>query len=166
LGVAFGRSDNGYSGKPFSVLVHVGAQYHGVDGGIYSDTYQGSKMILDRYLARQYLPMFVASIGMFMFLLVIIDLFTNLVRYLNYEIPFAQKRARAPRASDNRRTQTAAIEAPVPVPVPVIEELPLPPEDGEAEIPLPPVEGEELLPPPDEPEEEVTPAEDEEGMRD
>jgi lipopolysaccharide export system permease protein len=47
-------------------------------------------MILDRYLVRQYLPMFVASLGMFMFLLSLIDLFANLVRYLNNDVPFSQ----------------------------------------------------------------------------
>jgi lipopolysaccharide export system permease protein len=47
-------------------------------------------MILDRYLVRQYIPMFVASIGMFMFLLSLIDLFANLVRYLNNEVAFRE----------------------------------------------------------------------------
>jgi len=47
-------------------------------------------MILDRYLIRQFLPIFAIAIGMFMFVLSLIDLFVNLVRYLNYEVPFAQ----------------------------------------------------------------------------
>jgi lipopolysaccharide export system permease protein len=47
-------------------------------------------MILDRYLARQFLPIFAAAIGMFAFLLSLIDLFAHLVRYLNYEVPFLQ----------------------------------------------------------------------------
>jgi len=47
-------------------------------------------MILDRYLARQFFPIFVVAIGMFAFLLSLIDLFANLVRYLNYEVPFSQ----------------------------------------------------------------------------
>ena len=47
-------------------------------------------MILDRYLIRQFMPMFLASIGMFILLLSLIDLFSNLVRYLNYEVPFLQ----------------------------------------------------------------------------
>ena len=47
-------------------------------------------MILDRYLVRQFSPIFVAASGMFMFLLLLIDLFANLVRYLNYEVPFSQ----------------------------------------------------------------------------
>jgi lipopolysaccharide export system permease protein len=47
-------------------------------------------MILDRYLVRQFMPIFVAAIGMFMLILSLIDLFANLVRYLNYEVPFIQ----------------------------------------------------------------------------
>jgi lipopolysaccharide export system permease protein len=47
-------------------------------------------MILDRYLVRQFLPIFAVAAGMFMMLLSLIDLFANLVRYLNYEVPFAQ----------------------------------------------------------------------------
>jgi lipopolysaccharide export system permease protein len=47
-------------------------------------------MILDRYLIRQFLPIFAVAVGMFMMLLSLIDLFANLVRYLNYEVPFAQ----------------------------------------------------------------------------
>ena len=47
-------------------------------------------MILDRYLARQFLPIFTVAIAMFMLLLSLIDLFANLVRYLTYEVPFTQ----------------------------------------------------------------------------
>jgi lipopolysaccharide export system permease protein len=47
-------------------------------------------MILDRYLVRQYMPIFAAAIGMFAFLLSLIDLFAHLIRYLNYEVPFSQ----------------------------------------------------------------------------
>jgi len=47
-------------------------------------------MTLDRYLVRQFLPIFAVAVGMFMFVLSLIDLFANLVRYLNYEVPFAQ----------------------------------------------------------------------------
>jgi lipopolysaccharide export system permease protein len=47
-------------------------------------------MILDRYLTRQFLPIFFVAIGMFAFLMSLIDLFTNLVRYLNYEVPFPE----------------------------------------------------------------------------
>jgi lipopolysaccharide export system permease protein len=46
-------------------------------------------MILDRYLLRQFFPIFIIAISMFVFLLLLIDLFTNLVRYLNNEVPFA-----------------------------------------------------------------------------
>jgi lipopolysaccharide export system permease protein len=46
-------------------------------------------MILDRYLFRQFMPIFLVAISMFVFLLLLIDLFTNLVRYLNNEVPFA-----------------------------------------------------------------------------
>jgi len=45
-------------------------------------------MILDRYLLRQFAPIFVAAIGMFTFLLSLIDLFAHLVHYLNNEVPF------------------------------------------------------------------------------
>jgi lipopolysaccharide export system permease protein len=44
-------------------------------------------MILDRYLVRQFLPIFFVAISMFVFLLLLIDLFSNLVRYLNNEVP-------------------------------------------------------------------------------
>jgi lipopolysaccharide export system permease protein len=47
-------------------------------------------MILDRYLIRQFLPIFAIAAGMFVFVLSLIDLFANLVRYLNYEVPFSQ----------------------------------------------------------------------------
>ena len=47
-------------------------------------------MILDRYLIRQVTPIFIAAIGMFLFLLSLIDLFANLFRYLNNEVPFSQ----------------------------------------------------------------------------
>lgn len=46
-------------------------------------------MILDRYLVRQFIPFFFVAISMFVFLLLLIDLFANLVRYMNYEVPFA-----------------------------------------------------------------------------
>lgn len=47
-------------------------------------------MILDRYLMRQFFPIFSVAIAMFVLLLSLIDLFANLVRYLNYEVPFAE----------------------------------------------------------------------------
>ena len=45
-------------------------------------------MTLDRYLIRQFFPIFLIAISMFVFLLLLIDLFSNLVRYLNNEVPF------------------------------------------------------------------------------
>ena len=47
-------------------------------------------MILDRYLVRQFLPIFIVASGMFVFVLSLIDLFAHLVRYLNNEVPFSQ----------------------------------------------------------------------------
>jgi lipopolysaccharide export system permease protein len=44
-------------------------------------------MILDRYLVKQFLPIFFVALSMFILLLVLIDLFANLWRYLNYEVP-------------------------------------------------------------------------------
>jgi len=46
-------------------------------------------VILDRYLMKQFFPFFFVAISMFVFLLLLIDLFANLVRYLNYEVSFA-----------------------------------------------------------------------------
>jgi len=46
-------------------------------------------MILDKYLMRHFLPIFFVSISMFVFLLLLIDLFSNLIRYLNNEVPIA-----------------------------------------------------------------------------
>jgi lipopolysaccharide export system permease protein len=47
-------------------------------------------MILDRYLVKQFLPIFFVALSMFVMLLVLIDLFANLWRYLNYEVPVRQ----------------------------------------------------------------------------
>jgi lipopolysaccharide export system permease protein len=47
-------------------------------------------MILDRYVTRQFLPIFVVAVSMFMLVISLIDLFANLVRYLNYEVPVKQ----------------------------------------------------------------------------
>ncbi|MDR1985607.1 MAG: LptF/LptG family permease [Treponema sp.] len=47
-------------------------------------------MILDRYLMKQFFPIFVVAISMFVLLLSLIDLFANLWRYLNYEVPLTQ----------------------------------------------------------------------------
>ena len=44
-------------------------------------------MVLDKYLLRQFFPMFLIAISLFVFLLLLIDLFSNLVRYLNNEVP-------------------------------------------------------------------------------
>ncbi|MDR1444365.1 MAG: LptF/LptG family permease [Treponema sp.] len=44
-------------------------------------------MILDRYLLKQFFPIFVVAISMFMLLLVLIDLFANIFRYLSYQVP-------------------------------------------------------------------------------
>ena len=44
-------------------------------------------MILDRYLIRQFFPILLIAISLFVFLLLLIDLFSNLVRYLNNEVP-------------------------------------------------------------------------------
>jgi len=43
-------------------------------------------MILDRYLTKQFMPVFVVSSSMFVLLLAMVDLFTNLARYLNNEV--------------------------------------------------------------------------------
>jgi lipopolysaccharide export system permease protein len=47
-------------------------------------------MILDRYLVKQFFPVFVVAVVMFVTLLSLIDLFANLWRYLNYEVPLSQ----------------------------------------------------------------------------
>ncbi|MDR1596097.1 MAG: LptF/LptG family permease [Treponema sp.] len=47
-------------------------------------------MILDRYLLRQFFPVFFVAVTMFMMLLSLIDLFANLWRYLNYEVPLKE----------------------------------------------------------------------------
>ncbi|AEF85077.1 putative permease, YjgP/YjgQ family [Treponema primitia ZAS-2] len=47
-------------------------------------------MILDRYLLRQFFPVFIVAITMFVMLLSLIDLFANLWRYLNYEVPLKE----------------------------------------------------------------------------
>jgi len=46
-------------------------------------------MILDKYLLRQFFPIFIVAISMFVFLLLLIDLFSNLVRYLSNEVPIS-----------------------------------------------------------------------------
>jgi lipopolysaccharide export system permease protein len=47
-------------------------------------------VILDRYLVRQFLPIFFIAAAMFVMLLSLIDLFANLWRYLNYEVSLEQ----------------------------------------------------------------------------
>ena len=42
--------------------------------------------ILDKYLVKQFFPVFIVAICMFVLLLIMIDLFTNLARYLNFEV--------------------------------------------------------------------------------
>ncbi|MDR3145609.1 MAG: LptF/LptG family permease [Treponema sp.] len=44
-------------------------------------------MILDRYLAKQFFPIFVIAVSMFILLLALIDLFANIFRYLSYQVP-------------------------------------------------------------------------------
>jgi lipopolysaccharide export system permease protein len=44
-------------------------------------------MILDRYLVKQFFPIFLVAISMFVLLLSLIDLFANIWRYLSYEVP-------------------------------------------------------------------------------
>ncbi|MDR3335643.1 MAG: LptF/LptG family permease [Treponema sp.] len=46
--------------------------------------------ILDRYLVKQFLPFFLIAVSMFVLLICLIDLFANLTKYLNYEVPFIQ----------------------------------------------------------------------------
>jgi len=47
-------------------------------------------MILDRYLLRQFSIIFVAVLGMFAFVISLIDLFAHIVRYLQNEVPFRE----------------------------------------------------------------------------
>ncbi|MDR1971885.1 MAG: LptF/LptG family permease [Treponema sp.] len=44
-------------------------------------------MILDRYLVKQFFPIFFVAASMFILLLALIDLFANIFRYLNYQVP-------------------------------------------------------------------------------
>ena len=44
-------------------------------------------MTLDRYLLKQFLPVFLVAISMFVFILLLIDMFSNLVRYINNDVP-------------------------------------------------------------------------------
>ena len=44
-------------------------------------------LTLDRYLLKQFFPIFLIAISMFVFILLLIDLFANLIRYLQNETP-------------------------------------------------------------------------------
>jgi lipopolysaccharide export system permease protein len=44
--------------------------------------------ILDRYVLKQFFPIFIAAILMFVSLIILIDLFANLFRYLNSDVSF------------------------------------------------------------------------------
>ncbi|MDR1866962.1 MAG: LptF/LptG family permease [Treponema sp.] len=43
-------------------------------------------MILDRYLIRHFIPIFFVASAMFVLIIILMDLFANLWRYLNYEV--------------------------------------------------------------------------------
>jgi lipopolysaccharide export system permease protein len=43
-------------------------------------------VVLDRYLVKQFIPIFLVAVAMFMLIVSLIDLFANLSRYLNYEV--------------------------------------------------------------------------------
>lgn len=45
-----------------------------------------TRFVLDRYLLRQFYPIFLVAISMFVFIILLIDLFSNLVRYLNNDV--------------------------------------------------------------------------------
>jgi lipopolysaccharide export system permease protein len=47
-------------------------------------------VILDRYLLKQFFPVFAVASSMFMLLMSLVDLFANLTRYLSYEVPLKQ----------------------------------------------------------------------------
>jgi lipopolysaccharide export system permease protein len=47
-------------------------------------------MILDRYLTKQFFPIFLVAISMFVLLLSLIDLFANIWRYLSYDVPLKE----------------------------------------------------------------------------
>ncbi|MDR0449960.1 MAG: LptF/LptG family permease [Treponema sp.] len=47
-------------------------------------------MLLDRYLVKQFFPIFAVAISMFVLLLSLIDLFTNIWRYISYEVPLRE----------------------------------------------------------------------------
>jgi lipopolysaccharide export system permease protein len=47
-------------------------------------------MILDRYLLKQFFPIFAVASLMFILLLALIDLFANIFRYLSYQVPVGE----------------------------------------------------------------------------
>jgi lipopolysaccharide export system permease protein len=47
-------------------------------------------MILDRYLVKQFFPIFAVASAMFILLLALIDLFANIFRYLSYQVPVGE----------------------------------------------------------------------------
>jgi lipopolysaccharide export system permease protein len=64
----------------------MAAQYTGAFHRVCAFYNQDYQMILDKYLVKQFFPVFVVAVFMFILLLLIIDLFTNLSRYLAYEV--------------------------------------------------------------------------------
>jgi lipopolysaccharide export system permease protein len=46
--------------------------------------------IMDRYLYRRFFPVFAIMAGFFVLVLVMVDLFTNLARYLNFSVPLGK----------------------------------------------------------------------------
>jgi lipopolysaccharide export system permease protein len=66
----------------------VASQYSIAGYRRYFGDSKGTQMILDRYLVRQFFPIFFIAVFMFVFLLLLIDMFSNLVRYINNEVSF------------------------------------------------------------------------------
>jgi lipopolysaccharide export system permease protein len=48
--------------------------------------YKDEKMTLDRYILKQFFPIFMVIVSMFIMLMELADLFANLWRYLNYDV--------------------------------------------------------------------------------
>ncbi|MCL2720071.1 MAG: LptF/LptG family permease [Treponema sp.] len=46
-------------------------------------------MILDIYLLRQFIPIFLIAISLFSFIILLIDLFSNLIQFINNDVPIA-----------------------------------------------------------------------------
>jgi len=47
-------------------------------------------MVIDRYLIKHFIPVFMLSLSMFVMFILLLDLFMNLVNYLNYNATFEQ----------------------------------------------------------------------------